>query len=338
MNLTQAEAVADLIAASNDGAVTLALEKMSGTQNKLVAALAEGLRGLAILGEAGIDFADQDLDEVSLTRLQGKLAPLALDLERLQSSYDRGIRVQDGVRAAFVGLPNAGKSSFFNALLGEERSIVSEIAGTTRDVVREVLTLRASGTTLTLRLEDTAGLRATSDRVEQLGIERTRKAAEHADLVLLIVDASSPLGAVQEQWAALGQPTAKTLGILTKCDLLSPAQLRTAEAEVRKLGVSHWVRTSAQTGDGLTPACDAIAAFCAKWLTRAKNEVLLTRLDHHKAVTATLEHLNRARSAPQLELFAADVRQALHSLGPLIGDTLPDDILGQIFSNFCIGK
>ena len=184
MTLFQAQAVSDLIAASNQGAVSLALEKMSGAQNRFLDELASGLRKTAALGEVGIDFADQDIDEVSLPRLRANLTPYVELLEKLQSSFSRGIRLQEGLRVAFIGSPNAGKSSFFNALLGEDRSIVSEMAGTTRDVVSEKLTLRAKNKTITLRLEDTAGLRLPSPR---------RKNGDRADLLCHTKCRSGPL-------------------------------------------------------------------------------------------------------------------------------------------------
>lgn len=142
MTLSQAQAVSDLISASNAAAVELALEKMSGSQTEFLRTIADTLRRLAVLAEAGIDFSDQDLDEVSLLRLQSQIPPVIETLGKLRSSYERGSRIQDGITLAFLGLPNAGKSSFFNSLLGEDRSIVSDLPGTTRDVVTEKLTLR----------------------------------------------------------------------------------------------------------------------------------------------------------------------------------------------------
>ncbi|MCM2324179.1 MAG: tRNA uridine-5-carboxymethylaminomethyl(34) synthesis GTPase MnmE [Oligoflexia bacterium] len=336
MSLSQAEAVADLISASNGGAVQLALEKMSGTQNQLLAGIAAGLRRLAVMGELGIDFADQDVEEIALPRLKPQLEPLLDHLTALHASYDRGIRIQEGIRVAFIGLPNSGKSSFFNALLGEDRSIVSEIAGTTRDVIRERLTLRGTTQTVTLRLEDTAGLRASGDQIEKLGIERSERAARDADLLLFLVDVSAPLDPALAEWRRLGAPAAKTLGILTKCDLLENGT--PAFPAPDPFGITSWLRTSAKTGAGIADAVQAITERCSRWTRRDRGEVLLTRLDQVQAVAAALGHLQRATSAAELDLFAADLRQALHALAPLIGETPPDDILGQIFSNFCIGK
>lgn len=338
MSLSQAQAVSELITAANDGAIQLALEKMSGTQNRLIQDLAARLRQLAMLGEAGIDFADQDIEEVGLKQLQTRIPPIRETLARLEDSYQRGTRLQEGVSAAFVGLPNAGKSSFFNALLGTDRSIVSEIAGTTRDVVHERLTLRGAQASLTLRLEDTAGLRTAEDPIEKIGVDRSRRSARDADLVLFVADPSSPLEPLAKEWANLGKPSGKTLGILTKCDLHEQADLDVAVKNLESLGIARWIRTSAQSGHGLGEAIDAMVDHCQIWLKREPQEVLLTRLDHLASVKSAIQHLDRALSASEIDLFAADLRQALHALGPLIGETLPDDILGKIFSEFCIGK
>lgn len=344
MNVSQAEAVADLIASANPEAASLALEKLEGSQSRFVAALAEELRQLATLGEVGIDFADQDVDEVSLPRLKERVTPILAKLESLKNSYSRGVKLQDGVRVAFVGLPNAGKSSFFNALLGEDRSIVSDIAGTTRDVVRERLTLQGKNSSITLRLEDTAGLRHSEDAVEKIGIERTINAAREADLVLLIVDAqdigpkNAKIDSLRQQWKALGEPKDRAVGILTKVDLLSSAQKKELDLGVREFGIHSWVGTSALTHHGIHEAAAMIADFSEKWVHRSPGEVVLTRLEHQEAVSQTIDHLNRSKEAAEIDLFASDLRQALFALSPLIGETLPDDLLGRIFSQFCIGK
>lgn len=338
MTLSQAQAVADLVRSGNDVAVKLALEKLSGSQNTWVRELSDELRQIAVLGEVGIDFSDQDVDEVSLPTLKRRAQKLRAKLADLCNSFDRGLRIQEGIRVAFVGLPNAGKSSFFNALLGEERSIVSEIPGTTRDVVREQVTLRGDTGSVTLRLEDTAGLRATGDRIEQLGIERTRASAQQADLVLFLLDSAAPVAPALEQWSSLGVVGSKTIGILTKADLAAEPQLQAAESALAEALSSRCIRTSSQTGQGIRDAINGIVEFSKRWTSRSQGELVLTRLDQHQAATRALSDLDRALEAPELDLFAADLKQALSSLSLLIGDTLPDDILGRIFSDFCIGK
>jgi len=343
-SLAQAQAVADLIEASNGSAVELALEKMSGSQNQFLNETAALLRRLAILGEVGIDFSDQDVDEVALPTLKKQIAPVIEKLTHLQTSYSRGTRIQDGIPVALVGLPNAGKSSFFNALLGQDRSIVSEIAGTTRDVVREHITLKCSRASITLRMEDTAGLRLTDNPIEKMGIERSYQAAKRADVVLALFDPTTPLMEIRSYWAELKKECGehfytKVVGIITKADLVGALKLKEFRTEIVKLTqIELFAETSAKTGQGIQQAAETITTFCEKWTARAVGEVLLTRLDHLQAVETAISHLIRARKSAEIDLFASDIRQALFAMGPLIGDTLADDVLGKIFSDFCIGK
>ncbi len=341
MTVLQAEAVADLIRSENDSAAALALEKMAGSQGSLAVELAEELKTLSALAELGIDFADQDVEEVSLPKLQERASVVAEKLADLGGGYERGVRMQEGVRAALLGAPNAGKSSFFNALLGEDRSIVSDEPGTTRDVIRERVTLKAGVRAVTLCLEDTAGVRSARGTVEELGIRRTFDSGSRADLILMVHDVSSgpaPPAEVRDFCVNLGRPNGLTLGILSKVDLVSCEQsLRTQAALERETGIS-WLPVSVTRGAGITDAVEKIVSLCEVWTRRAPGEVLLTRLDHFQAVKAGLQHLSRALLVKDEELFASDVRQALVALAPVFGMTLPDDILGRIFSTFCIGK
>lgn len=338
LSITEAQGVADLISATNGPAVELALEKMSGNQGRLLGAVAESLKRLASMGELGIDFSDQDVDELSLARLKENLNAVIHSLTKLNESFGRGLLLQDGIRTAFLGLPNAGKSSLFNALLGEERSIVSEIPGTTRDVVRERLTLRSDEGSVTLRLEDTAGLRVSEDAIEKIGIARAEAAARNADLLLFLVDGSADIKPAIEQWRRMGLPAEKTLGILTKGDLPRKQATPQIKAAFSSFGIHQWAEISVLTGHGVSEAVDLIVRTCSRWTRREKGEILLTRLNQVEPVRQALAHLNRARGAPELDLFAADIRQSLHCLGSLIGETGADDILAQIFSDFCIGK
>lgn len=347
MGLFQAQAIADLIAAKNDQALSMAVEKLSGAHSKFLSDLATQIRELAALGELGIDFSDQDVEEVSLPALKKRALQALGILRQLQSSFDRGVKIQEGLRAVFAGLPNAGKSSFFNALLGEDRSIVSETAGTTRDIVREHLTLRGKTASITLRLEDTAGLRATENAVEKQGIERTHRAAREADLIFFLVDPTASIEEACQQFQSLGGWVVTegkkaladiTVGILTKADLLSSEALQNIQTKLGAFGISRWVTTSSVTGQGMSEAVESIVTFCEKRTHRQSGEILLTRLDHLAAVEKAIGELEQALHATEIDLFASDIRQALYSLSPLIGETATDDILGKIFSDFCIGK
>ncbi len=340
--ITAAQAVAELIAATNEGAAKLALEKMEGSQARLITELAEELRKVSTMGELGIDFADQDVEELSLPVLKTRVRKILERLHRLEASFDRGNKIQSGVRVAFVGRPNAGKSSFFNALLGEDRSIVSELPGTTRDVVRESLTLRAGSASVTLRLEDTAGIRDfAGDRIEREGIERSVRAAADADFLILICDANANEAEWAETnavWDAIGKPREKAVVVLTKRDRATEAEFFRAREALKTFGVPPVGIVSSTSGEGIPEAAKGIVGYCARFTARAPGEVLLTRMDHLRAVRETVTHLERALETTEEDLFAADLRQALTALGPVIGETLPDDILGRIFSEFCIGK
>ncbi len=341
LSLTQAEAVSELIRASTASAAGLALDKLSGAQNKQIASLSQELKTLCALSELGIDFSDQDVEEVSLPALKRRAQAVFATLSELARSFERGEKIQSGVKTALLGLPNAGKSSFFNALLGQERSIVTEIAGTTRDVVREQLALRSGNHDVLLSLSDTAGLRpqgqAASDRIEALGIERSRLAALEADLLIFVVDPYA-IPAALSLWAELAPGAKPTLAVLSKADLLSSAQQKDALQALSDAGFTHICAASSLDGGGLSTATDQIVSLCLHWVARAPGEILLTRQDHLRAVQTAMEHLLRAHGAQAEDLFAADIRQALQSLDVLLGETLADDILGQIFSDFCIGK
>lgn len=340
MTIVQAQAVADLVASQNQTATELALEKLEGSQARLVLEIAENLRSLCSLGELGIDFSDQDVDELSLPTLKKRLHEIAVTLERLEASFERGSKIQEGVSAAFIGLPNAGKSSFFNALLGEDRSIVSEIAGTTRDVVRERLTLRGKSGSVTLRLEDTAGIRVSEEPIEKIGIEKTLQSAKNADLIIFLIDPTRPeeFSTAVEAWKKTSHTQQTTLAVITKKDLIDAKRLTELEALLSQQGFYHRGVLSSQTHEGVREAVEQIVQLCAKWTKRSPGEVLLTRIEQVQAIRITLEHLKRASDATEEDLFAADIRQALQALGPVIGETISDDILGRIFSRFCIGK
>ena len=339
LQLSQAEAIKELIHAENDFALDLALEKLSGTQHVLIEKIQAELMQLNTLSEVGIDFSDQDIDEVSLPRLKGRLDSIISLLRSLGGSFERGKRFVDGIPVSIFGLPNAGKSSFFNALLGEDRSIVSDIAGTTRDVVREKLSLKGPEGYVSFKISDTAGLRKSSDQIEEIGIERSLKSATDSDFILVVVDGKNPaLDEVSSFLSRIDLAGKEVLGILTKQDLLSENDAKQLLQSVKTLPVSEWSFISSKTSQGIEEAALKMAGLGEKKLARKPGEVVLTQFEHVQAVNRSLECLDRAKSAFDLVLFATDIRHGMNELGPLIGETLPDDILGKIFSDFCIGK
>lgn len=344
LQLSQAEAIKELIAAENDFALDLALEKLSGSQHELIEKIRTDLLQLATLSEVGIDFSDQDIDEVSLPRLNARLDEIIRMLENLRGSFDRGKRFTDGVPVALFGLPNAGKSSFFNALLGEDRSIVSDIAGTTRDVVRERLNLRGEKGYVTFKLSDTAGLRRLTgqkdgDKIEQIGIERTIDAAKKSDLVLLVVDGLDPeVAQLRKFLDSVGSKN--FLGIVTKKDQVVPEKReKILESLINEFSeVKDWTWISSITLEGVTAIAEKMAAIAERLLERKPGEVVITQVEHLQAIERSLQCLKEAKNSADLVLFATVVRHGMGELGALIGETLPDDVLGKIFSDFCIGK
>ena len=345
LQLSQAEAIKELIAAENDFALDLALEKLSGSQHELIEKIRVDLLQLATLSEVGIDFSDQDIDEVSLPRLNLRLDAVIEMLENLGGSFDRGKRFTDGIPVSLFGLPNAGKSSFFNALLGEDRSIVSEVAGTTRDVVRERLNLRGDKGYVSFKLSDTAGLRGMNeqqviDKIEKIGIERTIEAAKKSDLVLIVVDGLHPeLNEIKIFLNSVGN-NKKFLGIVSKKDLVTTEQQQNLTAHLVKEfpEVKDWSWISSVAMDGISLVSKKMTEFAENILERKPGEVVITQLEHLQAIERALQCLKLAKNSSDLVLFATGVRHGRGELGALIGESLPDDVLGKIFSDFCIGK
>lgn len=328
MDLTQAEAVMDLISAQTDLALRAASEQLAGRLGQRVNGLREDLLSLVAHIEAYIDFPDEDIDPDTgaalLARFDGGLAAL----DALLATAGQGRILREGVRTVIYGEPNVGKSSLLNALVGHERAIVSEIPGTTRDTVEEFINLRG----LPLRLIDTAGLRDTADPVENAGIARTRDTLARADLALRIVDASQPPLLVTD----LASPGAATeILVLNKIDL-GVASAWTGD-EHRTA-----VRVSCRTGEGMdalamaiyervtggqqawNPSAAAINARHQHCLARARESLAVAR-------TALAAHLSP-------EFVALDLRAALDAVGEVVGGVDTEEILGKIFSTFCIGK
>jgi tRNA modification GTPase len=331
LDLTQAEAVRDLIEAQTLTQARQAASQMGGSLSRRVSPAKHALVELIALLEAGIDFAEDDIDVAPKGEIARRIEELAPPLVALEASFARGRIVHDGLTLAIVGRPNAGKSSLFNRLVERERAIVTATPGTTRDLVTERISLEG----IPLELVDTAGLRVGLEEAEQLGIARSREALADAALVLVVLDATQPLNDEEHRLlqAVQGRPA---VVVVNKCDL---AQERSDDSLEAIAGLSV-VRTSALTGEGLPALRQRIVALATGGA--ASEPGMLTSLRHHQAITTALAALGDAARAnadgiPH-EMILLDLYRGLWALDSLTGQTTSDDILNLIFSTFCIGK
>mgnify|MGYP002386623177 FL=1 len=327
IDLAQAEAIADLIEAASAQAARAALRSLSGEFSRAVRALTDGLIELRALIEATLDFPDEEIDPLADTDIVPRLASLTSDLAQLRARARDGSVLRSGLTVVLAGLPNVGKSSLLNRLAGEERAIVTEIAGTTRDALRE--TIQVEG--IPLHVIDTAGLRDTEDVVERIGIDRTWREIEKADVILQIVDARSGVTPADLAIAARLPAGIERVVIENKCDL---ALLR-AERRV-EMDTVHLV-LSAKSGDGIPLLHDELLRI-AGWRGHGE-DALLARARHLEALSEADTRLKTAaKQLGQLELAAEELRLAQAALSRITGEFTADDLLGTIFGRFCIGK
>jgi tRNA modification GTPase len=334
LDLTQAEAVRDLIEAQTLTQARQAASQMGGALSRRVAPAKESLVALIALLEAGIDFAEDDVDVTPAVEIARRIDEITPALSALKSSFARGRIVHDGLTLAIVGRPNVGKSSLFNRLVERDRAIVTATPGTTRDLVSERISLDG----IPLELVDTAGLRETVEEVEQLGIARSREAMADAALVLIVLDATQELNDEERRLLAAVHDRPALVAI-NKSDLVPGKQLGTRLAPLEFFNIPV-LPTSALSGEGIA----ALRAQIVRLATggAAAEPGMLTSLRHHQAVDTALAALIAAAAANATaiphEMILIDLYRALGALDSLTGQTTPDDILNLIFSTFCIGK
>ncbi|WP_394538934.1 tRNA uridine-5-carboxymethylaminomethyl(34) synthesis GTPase MnmE [Lysobacter enzymogenes] len=333
LDLAQAEAVADLIAAADARAARAARRALDGEFSRRVEALAGDLLAVRVHVEAAIDFADEPIDTLGGGALRERLAGAARALDDLLAAAERGRRLRDGLHAVIVGPPNAGKSSLLNALAGSARAIVTDIAGTTRDLLHE--TIKLDGVELTL--VDTAGLRDGGDAIEREGMRRARGELDRADLAIVVLDARDPHGGLAAVADAIA-PVPARLFVYNKIDLLESDYDSPGPADV---GGEDRVFVSAQTGAGLDALHARLRALAQGDAGEAMEGAFTARARHVDALIRAGEELSEARAQldhEMLDLAAEALRQAHDALGEITGRVRADDLLGHIFSSFCIGK
>jgi tRNA modification GTPase len=333
IDLTQAEAVHDLIEAQTLYQARVAAQQLHGALSRRIKPIKEGLVALIALLEAGIDFAEDDIDVLPGVEIVKRTEELRALLQPVADSFARGRIVHSGLMLAIVGRPNAGKSSLFNRLVQRDRAIVTAAPGTTRDLVTEQVSLGG----IPVELVDTAGMREASDEAEQIGIRKSREALADADMVLMVLDATTiPEQKELELLATLA--LRRALVVVNKSDLAHPSVSMRGALDGLALPVVH---TSALSGEGVGELKQKMLAMVGESTVETESG-MLTSLRQYEAVTATLEGLAAAGSAAAQniphEMVLLDLYGALRHLDSLTGETTTDDILNLIFSTFCIGK
>ena len=324
LDLVQAEAIADLIDASSQQAARSALRALEGDFSRRIGTLKEALIQLRMLVEATLDFPEEEIDFLEKADAWGRLATITGHLESVLATTRQGVLLREGLNVVLIGQPNVGKSSLLNQLAGFDAAIVTEVAGTTRDTLREAIQLEG----IPLHIVDTAGLRETEDPIERMGIERTWAAVQKADIALLLIDAQH----------GVGNAEAAILSRLRDIPVLTVHNKIDLTADTPRLsedGNEMWI--AAKLGLGVDLLRARLLAL-AGWQQSGEG-VYSARSRHLDALRRAQIHLIAARdTGPQLEFFAEELRLAQEALGEITGEFTADDLLGVIFSQFCIGK
>lgn len=334
IDLVQAEAIRDLIEAQTITQARVALRQMQGSLSRRLQPLRQALIEMIVQMETAVEFVEEDVTTESRSSLLARLDALIQELENMAAQYRTGRYVREGVQVALIGKPNVGKSSLFNRLLERERAIVTEIPGTTRDTLIETASLEG----IPIHLVDTAGLREATDRVERLGIERSRQAMADADLVLVVLDGSQPL---EEEDRRILEETRSVPRILVinKNDL--PRRLETERLRALAEG-APLCEMSALTGQGLEELRQVMLEILTRGSAFQPEDVILTNARHHQLLVAARDAAHQARRALaegySEEVALIGLHDALRYLGEITGEVTIEEILDRIFSTFCIGK
>jgi tRNA modification GTPase len=339
MDLSQAEAVADLIASENKASHQVALQHMRGGFSKEIKGLREELIQFAALVELELDFGEEDVEFADRNKLEGLVNRIKTVLQRLIHSYDTGNVIKNGVSVVIVGAPNVGKSTLLNALLNEDRAIVSAVPGTTRDSIEDTIQLNGIG----FRFIDTAGIRETKDEVESIGIARTFQKIEQSELILYLIDGSreefkSHQALIQEELETLKLKCVdkKLLIVINKEDIADKSLIE------KSLGQEDFLYIAAKEKQGLEELIAKLTQLF-NWQELAASQTIVTNARHLQALQLSLDDIFRVIDGLNTnlsgDLLAFEIREALQHLGAIIGEVDVDkDILGAIFSKFCIGK
>ena len=334
IDLLQAESVIDIINAKSDKELKTGVKQLEGFLSNEIAKIKQEILDVMVNIEVAIDYPEYDVDEVTNKQISDMLDSVEKKLKKLENSFDNGKIIKEGIKTAIVGKPNAGKSSLLNAVLKEDRAIVTEIEGTTRDTIEEFVTING----IPLKLVDTAGIRKAKDEVEKIGISKSREIAKEADLIIAIFDSSKDL--TDEDIEILNLIKGKKVIILlNKIDLNSKID----ENDSRLLDVSRdIIRVSALNNLGIDKLYEKITDLFNLDQINLDNEVLITNLRQKNLITKAIEHIQETKNTMSnnmpLDIVAISIKEILEDLGSITGDEVSEDIIDEIFSKFCLGK
>lgn len=341
LDLSQAEAVADLISSDNEASHQIAMQQMRGGFSNEIALLREELLNFASLIELELDFAEEDVEFADRTQFHDLLNRIEFVLKRLIDSFAVGNVIKNGIPVAIVGEPNVGKSTLLNALLNEERAIVSEIAGTTRDAIEDELVIGGIG----FRFIDTAGIRETNDVVESIGIQKTFEKIEQAQLVIYLMDSfkfqvSSSEFVIEIEKIKNKYPLKQILIVANKVDRLNENEIQAVRAKLETLNLKQ-LFLSAKQNIGVDELKNQLLSFVNTGALR-NNETIVTNTRHYDSLLKALDEILKVKHGLETnlssDLMAIDIKEALYHFGTITGQVTNDELLGNIFANFCIGK
>ncbi len=334
IDLLQAESVIDVINAKSEREAKTGIKQLEGYLSKEIADIKQEIMNVMINIEVAIDYPEYDVDDVTINQIKEMLENTEIKLKKLEKSFDNGKIIKEGIKTAIIGRPNAGKSSLLNAILKENRAIVTEYEGTTRDTIEEFVNING----IPLKLIDTAGIRETSDEVEKIGVAKSREIAETADLVIAIFDSSKDLTEEDMEILELAK-SKKSVIILNKIDLESKINEETPEL---KRASDCIIKISALNKIGIEKLYDEITNLFNLNQINLDNEIVITNIRHKNLITKAIESVKKTKETianqMPLDIIAIFIKDILEALGNITGEVVTEDIIDEIFAKFCLGK